>query len=133
MTMLTSLIAFITYIDLQCFYRFFIYWGEFFFHIYNLWIFIRKIESQLFFIKFDLSLASSINQLMYSLGPFLKTMSNFKLSCTSLIPIKPVFFVEGLSTSPELLSTKIILFLIPNSLPNNCINSRKDLSLPPLE
>ena len=28
----------------------------------------------------DLLLASSINQLMYSLGPFLKTMSNFKLS-----------------------------------------------------
>ena len=43
---------------------------------------------------------------MYSLGPFLKTMSNFKLSWTSLIPIKPVLFVEGLSTSPELLSTK---------------------------
>jgi len=44
----------------------------------------------------------------------------------SLIPIKPVFFVEGLSTSPELLSTKIILLLIPNSLPNICMNSRKD-------
>jgi len=59
---------------------------------------------------------------MYSLGPFLKTMSNFKLSWTSLIPNKPVFFVEGLSTSPELLSTKIILFLIPNSLPNSVQN-----------
>jgi len=70
---------------------------------------------------------------MYSLGPFLKTMSNFKLSLTSLIPIKPVFFVEGLSTSPELLSTKMILLLISNSLPNICINSRKDLSLPPLK
>ena len=39
-----------------------------------------KFKSQLFFLKFDLLLASSINQLMYSLGPFLKTMSNSKLS-----------------------------------------------------
>jgi len=29
-----------------------------------------RIKSQLFFLKFDLLLASSINQLIYSLGPF---------------------------------------------------------------
>ena len=31
---------------------------------------IEKYKSQLFFLKFDLLLASSINQLIYSLGPF---------------------------------------------------------------